>query len=78
MVKLNIIGNIRSLKMKNLNEILEKIEEEKKLIDKHDTDGYLNMMKGNYSDEPFIRSRMANDRIMLLKWIIGEIDIWID
>jgi hypothetical protein len=64
--------------MKNLNEILEKIEEEKKLIDKHDTDGYLNMMEGNYLDEPFIRSRMANDRIMLLKWIIGEIDIWID
>jgi hypothetical protein len=64
--------------MKNRDEILEKIKEEEQLIDKHDQDGYTAMMKGNYSEESFIRSRMAKDRIMLLKWIIGEIDIWID
>lgn len=64
--------------MKNRDEILEKIKEEEKLIDQHDHDGYTAMMSGNYSDEPFIRSRMAKDRIMLLKWILGEIDIWVD
>jgi hypothetical protein len=64
--------------VKSRDEILEKIKEEEQLIDKHDQDGYTAMMEGNYSEEPFIRSRMAKDRIMLLKWIIGEIDIWVD
>lgn len=66
--------------MKNRDEILKRIEEEEKLIDSYEEEGYrkMNVDPNDTNSESFVQSRMAKDRLLTLKWVLGEIDMWLD
>lgn len=80
MVKLLYYEHIINIVVKNRDEILKRIEEEEKLIESFEEEGYRKMSENpeDHQSEPFIQSRMAKDRLLTLKWVLGEIDIWLD
>lgn len=66
--------------MKNRDEILNRIKEEEKLIESYEEEGYQKITDNpaETGSESFIQSRMAKDRLLTLKWVLGEIDMWLD